>query len=75
VGSLAGEECVPLDPNAISVSYVNGSWKIVQGQMWLLDFGEKQGAAYRSHALIQKYGFTRQCFVGRPDPSFRYWRR
>jgi hypothetical protein len=57
------------------VSYVNGSWKIVQGQMWLLDFGEKQGAAYRSHALIQKYGFTRQCFVGRPDPSFRYWRR
>lgn len=70
-----GEDCIPFDPNNIEVAYHNGQWKIVEGNMLMLAFGQNLYEASLSHAIIQAYGFTQQCFVGRPDPSFEYWRQ
>lgn len=75
VGSFSGEDCVTFNPASIEVKSVQGSWKIVEGTHWILDFGTKEDEARTAFQIIQKYGFTHLCFVGRPDPSFTYFRR
>ncbi len=74
-GPYPGEDCISFDPARLKVEKVRGSWKITQGNMWLLDFGNKKAEAERALDIIRSYGFTHQCFVGRPDPGFRYWRK
>lgn len=75
-GALAGEDCIAFDPNDISVKYVNGRWKIVEGTShWMFDFGSSYTEASQAYCRILKYGFRYSCFVGRPDPSLQYMRR
>jgi hypothetical protein len=74
-GDIRNEDCVPFDPRAIEVRFVHGSWKIADGRHWLFDFGDKESEARQALAIIRKHGFTNSCFVGRPDPRFRYLRR
>ena len=75
VGSFRGEDCIPFDPDKITVKNINGKWKIAQGSMWLMDFGPMEKEARTALSIIKHYRFTQQCFVGRPNPSFVYWRR
>ncbi len=74
-GAFSGEDCISVNPNGMQVQQVSGRWKIVQGNMWVLDFEDKEHEARASLNVIQKYGFTRQCFVKRPNPPMSYWRR
>lgn len=74
-GSMPGEDSVSFNPNTIEVRNIEGRWKIVDGSHWLFDFAEKENEARTAHAIIRKYGFTRSCFIGRPDPSFVYLRK
>lgn len=74
-GSMTGEDCVSFNPNTINVTNINGSWKIVDGNHWLFDFGSAENEARTAYEIIKKYGFTRSCFVGRPDASFQYLRK
>jgi len=74
-GSMPGEDCVSFNPNTIEVKNIGGRWKIVDGSHWLFDFGDKESEARTAFTIIKKYGFTRSCFVGRPDPSFNYLRK
>ena len=73
-GALAGEDCVAFNPAAIQVQMINGAWKIVEGSHWILDFAGNQANAQLAFDLIQKYGFTHICFVGRPNPPMTYFR-
>jgi hypothetical protein len=74
-GAMAGEHCVALDPKRVTVSNVQGSWKIVSGRRWLFDFGRSHTEAQQALAVIRRYGFSQSCFVGRPDAGFSYLRR
>jgi len=74
-GSMPGEDCVSFNPNTIEVRNIDGRWKIVDGNHWRFDFDNKEEEARKAFAIIRKYGFTRSCFVGRPDPSFNYLRK
>lgn len=74
-GNMPGEDCVAFNPNTIEVKNIGGSWKIVDGSHWVFDFGGKEAEARAAFAIIKKYGFTRSCYVGRPNPSFRYLRK
>lgn len=74
-GAMKGEDCVSFNPRTAQVKQISGSWKIVDGSHWMFDFGSKKSEAYESLKIIKKYGFTRSCFVGRPNPSFKYLRR
>lgn len=67
------EDCVSLNPNTISVEQKNGNWKVVDGSHWILDAGPNKSEMDRAKQIIQHYGFTQSCFVGRPDPSLNYW--
>jgi hypothetical protein len=75
VGPMAGEDCVSYNPNNIDVNQVQGHWKIVEGSHWIADFGTNEDEAWLALSLMKKYGFTRNCFVGRPNPSMTYARR
>jgi hypothetical protein len=74
-GSFSGEDCIGFNPHTIEVRRIDGSWKIVDGSHWMFDFGNKEAEARETFAIIKKYGFNRTCFVGRPNPSFKYLRR
>lgn len=73
-GSLENEDCIRFDPTGLRVAQSGGNW-VIRGGL-LLDFGSRQEEAARALKIIQKYGFTHQCFVGRPNkPTYTYYRR
>lgn len=74
-GSFTGEDCISFNPSSTEVKYLNGDWKIVDGSHWMFSFGSNESEARQSMAIIKKYGFSHTCYVGRPDPSFKYLRR
>jgi len=60
---------------ATKVQQIGGRWKIVDGNHWLFDFAGKEDEARTALQIIKKDDFDRSCFVGRPEPSFRYLTR
>lgn len=74
-GEIAGEDCVGFDPGNLEVKQVNGSWKIVEGDHWMFDFGADVAEARQAFAILRRYGATKSCFVGRPDAPMSYLRK
>jgi hypothetical protein len=73
-GTFSGEDCISFDPVKIEVKKIDGSWKIVENNLWILDFGDREGEARKALKIIVEYGFDYICYVGRPDPSMIYFR-
>jgi len=71
---FAAEDCINFNPMQVQAAQVNGSWKVVQGSMWMLDFGGNAMAANRAAQVIHNYGFNQQCFVKRPNAAMSYWK-
>lgn len=74
-GAAPGEDCISFNPNSITASKVQGRWKVVQGNMWMLDFDQKEAEAKIAVDIIKFYGFNKQCFVGRPNAPMKYFRK
>ena len=72
--SLGAEDCISFDPSQVTASYTGGDWKVVQGSMWMLDYGSNSSAANHAADVIHHYHFTQQCFVKRPNASMMYWK-
>lgn len=68
------EDCIGFEPLKTRAELVDGSWRVVEGNMSMLAFGDKQDEAELSVRIIQFYKFDKQCFVGRPDASLKYWK-
>lgn len=71
---LGAEDCIGFDPAQVSAAFVGGDWKVVQGSMWMLDYGSNAVAAHRAAFVIHHYQFTQQCFVRRPNAQMMYWK-
>lgn len=74
-GAYPGEDCIPFAPANLAVRLINGSWKIVDGSMYLLDFADKRNEADAALRRIRQYGFNRICYVRRPNAPMVYFRR
>ena len=75
-GAMDGEDAIDFDPARIEAKQVNGTWKVVQGDMWMLDFGAAGEAnAQKAVTVIQHYGFTKQCFFARGNSNWMYFRK
>lgn len=74
-GAMPGEDCISFNPDNIVVQNVAGSWKIVEDNNWILDFGDQEFEARTSLKIIKCNGFTNICFVDRPDPPMTYFRK
>ena len=73
-GQFKGEDCVSFNPKNLTIKAKNGKFFLVDGSHSLKVFPNRKEAA-AAKRIIQKYGFTKSCYVGRPDPSFTYMRR
>ena len=73
-GELSGEICHSFIAGDLKVKRSDESWKIVEGSNQVFNF-VKEEEAREVYRLIQKYSFSRSCFVGRPRPSFLYFRK
>jgi V8-like Glu-specific endopeptidase len=59
--------------NKTQVVQVGLCWKILVGDILLLDFGTSQSEAEQAIKVITHYGMNSQCFVGRPHPSMEFY--
>ena len=69
------EDCVPFNPKTINATKKGKKWYLMDGNYSLFSFGNKEHEARGAVEVIKRHRFTRSCFVGRPDPSFSYFRR
>jgi hypothetical protein len=67
------EDCIPFNPSLVQAKKINNRWKVVQGSMWMLDFGSSQANANKAVKIIKHYKMDRQCFVGRPNAPMQYY--
>lgn len=67
------EDCVSFNPRTAEVKRIDGRYKIVDGRQWVFDFGGKKNEARRAMGIIRHYGINQSCFVGRPNPSLKYF--
>ena len=76
-GAYRGEDCIGFNNNNVSVIRAGRSntWKLVDGSYWIVDFGYNSSEAYEALRIVKKYKFSKACYVGRPGPSFTYWKR
>lgn len=67
------EDIIRFNNQRAQVTNIDGHWKVVADNMWLLDFGSNQAQANQALQTIRFYRLNQQCFVGRPDPSMQYY--
>lgn len=67
------EDCVNFNWRNVQAKRVNNRWKIVEGNHWIMDFGNNKNEARQALRIIKQYQFSQMCFVGRPDPSMTYF--
>lgn len=73
-GPIEGEDAIPFNPANTIVKQINGSWKIVDGDHWMLDFGSDENMARVALETLRKFGFEFMCFVGKPARKMCYFR-
>jgi hypothetical protein len=66
------EDCLSFNPATTTVRNINGRWTIVDGNHLMFSFGDRKLEALKALKVIKYYRMNQSCFVGRPDPSFRY---
>lgn len=74
IAMMGPEDCVGVNPAAVTATTAGGSWKVVQGSTWMLDYGSNMAGAQRAAEVIHNYHFDQQCFVKRPNASMTYWK-
>jgi len=74
-GAISGEDCIPFDRDTLSAKLTNGNWIVGDRISSKFNFRTDKEGAEKAVRAINFYEFNQSCFVGRPDPSFRYLRR
>jgi len=72
--AMGPEDCIGFNPMQVTAAMAGGNWKVVQGSMWMLDYGSNHGAAQHAADTIHHYNFDQQCFVKRPNAPMMYWK-
>ncbi len=73
-GAMAGEDCIAFDPSKLVIKSEGSQYLMTDGTSRMFMFPNKIEADL-ALSVIKKYGFTRTCYVGRPDPSLQYMRK
>lgn len=73
-GAIAGEDAITFDLSAVVAQQSGADWIVTDGVSRMLDFGSNKANAVHAVTIIKRYGFTHQCFVGRPNAPMMYFR-
>jgi hypothetical protein len=74
-GVFGGEDAIPFNLAKVTAEQSGGSWIVTDTASIMLNFGISEANARRAVWIIKKYGFTHQCFVGRPHAPMMYFRK
>ena len=74
-GAMPGEDAVAFQLSGVVAQQVAGNWIVTDGVSRMLDFGTIKANAVHAVTIIKRYGFTHQCFVGRPNAPMMYFRK
>lgn len=74
-GAMPGEDAVPFNLAGVVAQQLGGGWIVTDGASRMLDFGASKANAVQAVTVIKRYGFTHQCFVGRPVAPMMYFRK
>jgi 2-haloacid dehalogenase len=75
VGTLQGEDSVAFTLDQVRAELSGANWIVTDGASILLNFATNKLAAVHAVAILRSYGFTHQCFVGRPHAPMMYFRK
>ena len=67
------EDCLGFNWRNVTVKKINGRWKVVEGNHWIMDFENKKAEARHALRIIKHYRLDQMCFIGRPKPSMTYF--
>ncbi|MCK6692718.1 MAG: M12 family metallopeptidase [Thermoanaerobaculia bacterium] len=73
-GAFSGEDCLSFNPAKLSIKKEGSQYLLTDGSSRMFMFPNK-AEADQALAMIKKYGFTKTCYVGRPDASLQYMRK
>ncbi|MCE8439113.1 PASTA domain-containing protein [Rhodovulum sulfidophilum] len=71
---LVREDCIGFDPATLDLESGGAGVTLVSDRGRMIRF-RNMDEAKKAMLVIRKHGFTRQCFVGRPNPEFKYFLR
>jgi len=71
-GSHSGLDCIGFNRAGLQIEPVGGQFRLTDGASSMLMFPNEL-EAQQAVAAINHHRLNRQCFVGRPNPSFTYW--
>ena len=66
------EDCIHFEPNNLEVKQDENRYFLLDGRMSLIAFDNHEEAEI-SKEVILRYHMNQQCFVGRPNASFKYF--
>lgn len=69
--SCKAEDKISFNPNILKIKKVGSNYLVLSGNMSMYA-APNYSEASKIIKIIKRYGFNKQCFVGRPGPSFRY---
>lgn len=71
--SMQAQDCMEVNPKAVTVASTTDGWKVVDGASTLFDYGDDKPSAELTASVIRTYRLNRQCFVGGRNGAMRYW--
>ncbi|OLS42849.1 PASTA domain-containing protein [Rhodovulum sulfidophilum] len=71
---IGREDCIGFDPETLDLDSGGAGVTLVSDRSRMIRF-RNMDEAKKAMLVIRKHGFTRQCFVGRPNPEFKYFLR
>lgn len=73
-GAMSGEDCISFNPANLTIRKEGTQYLMTDGRSRMFMFPNKTEAEL-ALATIQKYGFNKTCYVGRPGPALQYMRK
>lgn len=65
------EDCISFNPTTVTVKQNGSNWTVVSGTSSMFAAPNK-AEAEKIVKIIKHYGMNKSCFVGRPNPPFKY---
>jgi hypothetical protein len=71
-GDAFGFDCITFDTGSVDIRQEESAWLLHSSDARMLLLPNEEEARMAKAAILT-YGLNRQCFVGRPGPSFEFW--
>ena len=72
--AIKPRDCININNRNLSLRKNGANWALTDGRSIPLS-SQSKAEMVQAKTIIKKYGLSKQCFVGRPNPPFAFWLR